>query len=317
MLTSACPAIVLSSATRKKASLCGSSGKATRGFDPLLGLNFTESVLSYKPTTSSTAPDADLILRTFDAPSRLLHVRITFSQPFTTNFVAPLYNAEWSLGNGASARFLNIPLDNDMQSMYESVVPESIIRTSSFATAIFEDLDDGRDLKAGRGLIVGFLEHDLFKSGIAYNNQKLSAVAGINGEWVTRDQQPHGMVTLNKPFGTEASQLVATVPLLSLGVYEDWRDGMEEFASTQRGRFYRSPQQQGKGAEAALPFPARPVPLPAASGMAGIRAGPIAGWNSWSMAAAHLGQPNISNMFAVSDVLAQVASKGFGPQVGS
>ena len=50
-------------------------------------------------------------------------------------------------------------------------------------------------------------------------------------------------------------------PLLYLeGFYDDWRDGMEQFADMQHGN-------GGK-----------PVPLPA-----GFDASPPAGWNSWAM----------------------------------
>ena len=51
------------------------------------------------------------------------------------------------------------------------------------------------------------------------------------------------------------------LPLLYLeGFYDDWRDGMEQFADMQHGN-------GGK-----------PVPLPA-----GFDASPPAGWNSWAM----------------------------------
>ena len=65
---------------------------------------------------------------------------------------------------------------------------------------------------------------------------------------------------------------------------------MDEFAAMQRGRFY----EKGRGG--------MPMPLPLIPGVGDI-VGPLAGWNSWLMTAAHLGQPNISNMFAASGIL--------------
>ena len=48
--------------------------------------------------------------------------------------------------------------------------------------------------------MVGFLEHDLFKSGVAYDAHTLSAIAGLNGLLITRDKQRHGSITLGQPF---------------------------------------------------------------------------------------------------------------------
>ena len=76
-----------------------------------------------------------------------------------------------------------------------------------------------------------------------------TTVCGVNGKLLTRDESPHGTV----PDLMEA-------PLLSIGLYDDWRDGMEEFAAMQV-------ENGGK-----------PAPLPT-----GFTPKPIAGWNSWGI----------------------------------
>ena len=176
-------------------------------------------------------------------------------------------------------RILGVPHDNDLQSMYTSASAGPLTDgTSCYATAVYDDV-------SRRGLVMGFLEHDLWKAGVQYRGSKLTAVAGLNGEFLTRDVVPHGSVTT-----TEA-------PLLSIGVYEDWRQGMEMYAEMQRGD--------------------RLVPLPpqltrAAEGRRVVSK--IAGWNSWAITAGHWGQPTPENLNAATDVLADLRPRGFGPK---
>ena len=86
--------------------------------------------------------------------------------------------------------------------------------TSSFVSAFFDEFSRA-------GLVIGFLEHDLWKSGVAYSGATVSAIVGVNGLGVTRDTQPHGMVSTTE------------TPWLSLGVHPDWRDGLEAYADMQ------------------------------------------------------------------------------------
>ena len=111
--------------------------------------------------------------------------------------------------------------------------------TSMFAAALYNE-------HSRRGLVMGFLDHDLFKTGIK------TAIVGVNWKPLTRDQVPHGMVDARD----------ALMLSRSVGLYGDWREGMEDFASMQT-------ENLGK-----------PLPPPA-----GWDAAPIASWNSWAMAA--------------------------------
>jgi len=282
VIGSACPEVVLPPSTART-SMCDSKyysdaiiRSPSRGHDSLLG-NYTEQIVAYRPSTDiikgvAVAPAAECALRFFDAPSAVLHVQLKFASPFKTNQVLPLGGAVWSIGS-PKARILNMPQDNDLQSQFESVRAGLFTHgTSSYVTAMYDET-------LQHGLVAGFLEHDMWKSGIEYRGHKFSAVAGINGLLLTRDSEPHGMVT------------TVSTPLLSIGFYPDWRDGMEEFARMQKGA--------GNG---------KPVPLPA-----GWDAQPLAGWNSWAMAVSAWGQPNMSNLASVSNVLKGLRSSGFGP----
>ena len=283
VLSGGCPAIALY-AGGAPVSFCSDTAvapatapplTARRGVDPQLG-NFTVSTIRYAAPVEAT-----LELTAFDAPSVVLHVQLRLAKPLTTNYISPLATARWSLpppgdSGGAPPRVLKIPIDNDVQSMYESVPAPDARCTSLFGSALY-------DAPSGRGLVLGFLQHDLWKSGVQWGAGVLSVLSGVNGLLLTRDDGvPHGAVPG-----------VLAAPLLSLGLYDDWRDGMEQLAGMQR--------ENG----------GRPVPLPAGLGYAPR---PLAGWNSWAMAADHLGQPNATNMAAVVDVLAPLRARGFGPQ---
>ena len=54
---------------------------------------------------------------------------------------------------------MNVPMDNDVQSMNASL--PVVHGTSMFVTAVYEE-------KKKTGLVLGFLDHDLFKTGIEY-----------------------------------------------------------------------------------------------------------------------------------------------------
>ncbi|GMH79320.1 hypothetical protein TL16_g12807 [Triparma laevis f. inornata] len=256
------------------------SSEGLPGFDPKLG-NYTSSFINYAPVDESKSahPAASLEFKTFTSQP-VVHVQLRFLSSLTTNYLSPLASASWSLGDSIEkTHALRIPLDNDMQSMYATLPTSHVKMTSLFATALYEP--------SKKGLIIGFLDHDLFKSGVVVNTKSLSAVAGVNGKILTRDVDAHGSVA----FGGEIDN---QPPLLSLGLYDDWRDGMEHFASMQR-------ENEGK-----------PVEIPP---NLGFDERPPAGWNSWAMAAAGRGQPNATNMAAVIDVLSGLQDTGFAPQV--
>ena len=144
--------------------------------------------LQYKIQLSEISygsPPSPLLLYT------LLSLQLGFTGPagLTTNWVSPLAQAAWSIGTTGAARLksrvLNIPLDSDIQSMYASL--PVISGTSLFATAIYDEA-------SRKGLVLGFLDHGLFKTGIQYGVEHITAVAGVNGKLLTRDVAPHGMV---------------------------------------------------------------------------------------------------------------------------
>jgi hypothetical protein len=372
MIQGACPSLVIPSLRDQRVSMCdplqykgASLGPASRGPD------FIEHQLSYHPLTSSQAPTVISVFRAFDAPATTIHVLLQLPVAITTNLISPLTGGKWSIGGTAeNARILHVPQDNDLQSMYATVAADkrSKIGTSSFVTAIYND-----SKTAMHGMVLGFLNHTHWKSGIEYTESTVSAVAGLNGELLTRDkvgaavctlvrthtqssillhlcmarfpatlrscftyildtpahscpylspvcplQEPHGMVSTD----------VGPCPVLMIGAYADWRDGMEEYAQQ-----VDQPAPLPHTLPHYVPHTLHPTLHPAlglaeANGEAGHTDNstaepvvdspqkvehPLAGWNSWAMAAGGIGQPNETNMFAAADVLADIRAHGFGP----
>ena len=171
VLKKGCPSVIDSANSEKRMSLCGGAMTATTGapqpgVDPKLG-NFTATTLSYKSSGSSNGPGAAALeFKAFEAPSRVVHLRLRFATPTATNFVSPMSGAVWSIGAGLMTRVLNIPIDSDMQSMYASL--PLVSGTSLYGTAVYDE-------KSRKGLVVGFLEHTLFKSGVEYGPEHINA----------------------------------------------------------------------------------------------------------------------------------------------
>ena len=47
------------------------------------------------------------------------------------------------------------------------------------------------------GVVLGFLEHDMWKTGVHLSHNSIQAVAGLNGKLLTRDSMmPHGTLPI-------------------------------------------------------------------------------------------------------------------------
>jgi alpha-galactosidase len=201
----------------------------------------------------------------------LLEVSVESNKVISTNWLAPIQvdrPAGVDIGSSADPRVLIVPWDNDHFIRYRSEPINSA--TSSYeVTSIYDN-------SRRKGLVVGSITHDTWKTGIDYSgsNGRLDALSVYGGasSSVTQDTMPHGFVS-----GTAVLS-----PRILVGYYDDWRTGMEEFASANS---IMSP------------------PLPWAGGM------PV-GWNSW---AAYRCGINSETMLSVSDfVRNNLQNRGFG-----
>ncbi|WNS46713.1 alpha-galactosidase [Paenibacillus sp. MMS20-IR301] len=184
------------------------------------------------------------------SPFILLQAVILSDTGLRTNRLAVIQSAGIALEGEtgpADVRVLRVPFDNDKWVRYTVLKPP--LQTESYeVTALFRQ--DSR-----RGIILGSLSHKVWKTGIKVKSGadggigELELYGGAAGE-LTRDFQPHGYVK-----GTRVES-----PLVWLGFYEDYREGLEAYG------------QANTWIEAPLPWSGG-VPF---------------GWNSWSAAMTNL-----------------------------
>lgn len=200
-----------------------------------------------------------------DLPYFLVRLEVVSPAPVATNHVAPIVVDDGSGGGGlhlgsgaddAPLRTLFVPYDNDAWVRYDSgAVAESYGVTAAFDNA------------SRRGFVVGSVTHDLWKTGIAMGGhgpgrlERLRVYGGATSAQ-TRDSQPHGRV----------SGKVVASPLVFVGYFPDWRDGLEVFGRA-NGRLQPPLAWKEPGG---VPF----------------------GWNSW---AAHKEKVTQTDYLAASD----------------
>lgn len=117
-------------------------------------------------------------------------------------------------------RGLFVPFDNDKWVRYEAKEIGYANFTSSEAGAIYDNA-------SRRGLIIGSVEHEVWKTGVNLAGEGrtstsfISVVAGWTSENVTRDKRGHGWVGVG--------QQSCKSPRIMVGYYNDWRDGFEQY----------------------------------------------------------------------------------------
>jgi alpha-galactosidase len=177
-----------------------------------------------------------------------------------SNYIAPIITNKADLYAGTNLKTLFIPFDNDTFIRYESRDLNEQVNTSAEVGVVYDN-------QSRKGLVVGSLTHDSWKSGVTSKGEasqitQLEAFGGLNDVKITRDSMAHGSLKGDK----------ITSPKMFIGYFVDWRTGLETYArtcSTIEGR-YCQPWHK-----------ATPV-----------------GWNSWGVIAQHI---NYEKVTAVAD----------------
>lgn len=146
-------------------------------------------------------------------------IRVSAPRTLTTRYMAPVAVTEgFPLFDRTGNYALFIPYDNDAWVRYRNTPFGQSMPESYEVTALVNA--DTRE-----GLVIGSIEHDTWKTGIktaargGCSVDTLIAYGGIATS-LTRDIIPHGAVKGN----------TVKSPLILVGRYADWRDGMESFA---------------------------------------------------------------------------------------
>lgn len=187
-----------------------------------------------------------------------LKIEYTSGSKIASNYMSPLYTATSSTflpARDGSNAVLVVPFDNDCWVTYSSnIFRNGASHTSYEATCIY-------NINNGEGLVVGSVEHTQWKTGILLNVSapnvisSMMAFGGISDNKsgsapTTRDQLPHGKV----------KGAVVKSPKIMIGVFADWRKGMETYGEANAIVAPKLPWTKG------VPF----------------------GWNSWGNAQGHI-----------------------------
>lgn len=202
----------------------------------------------------------------------LMDVEVKSDHAIGTRHISPLV-----LAGAGGARLVAagrpsvvfVPFDNDMWVHYNEPIDPAKDPDSYEVTAIYDPV-------SRKGLVLGSVSHDLWRSGILARKlaegrvNELEVYGGATGHW-SHDVEPHGVVT-----GRDVKS-----PTIMVGYFADWRDGMEAY-----------------GRENARVKP----PLPWKDGV------PF-GWNSW---AAYLQKIDLKKYLANADFLhEELEPKGY------
>lgn len=137
-------------------------------------------------------------------------------------YMTPLQTDQLKWPAAGDNRALYVPYDNDMWARYNATPLATADFTGSEVTALY-------NAGTNQGLVVGSLDQRVWKSGMQVKGSRnkeyasLSAFAGFTDSVVTHDIIRHGKVRPDNG--------VLYSPQLLVGVFDDWRSGMETFAS--------------------------------------------------------------------------------------
>ena len=153
----------------------------------------------------------------------LTRLTLTAKKEFSSNYLAPICITTAQQIEGNECRMLKVPFDNDDFVRYHYFRLDTTM-LSYEVTAIFDGV-------SRHGIILGSLDHDHWKSGIEVKGEndntisKLKVYSGVSTK-ETRDILPHGSLA-----GKEVSSATFII-----AETDDWRDGMELFASSCNAR---------------------------------------------------------------------------------
>lgn len=146
----------------------------------------------------------------------LVSTELVSKDGLTTNYIAPLVIKNYGVANSGDAytHFLQVPPDNDAWVKFTTKTLNESGKAYEVGTLF--------NPEAG-GLVIGSAEHGLWKSAVEMNAKggKVKELTAYCGAVNPRmGDEPHGSVS-----GKSVSS-----PVFMVGCYEDWMDGMNEFA---------------------------------------------------------------------------------------
>jgi alpha-galactosidase len=147
---------------------------------------------------------------------------ILVGKNLSSNYMSPIFG-DVTLHAKGDNRTLFVPFDNDTFIRYDAKsTAEDTKNISAEVGAFYDNI-------SGKGLIIGSVEHMVWKTGVFTHGkgdhlEELNVFGGYSDKAVTRDQIPHGSITGD----------VLKSPKMFVGIYEDWRNGLEDYGKANR-----------------------------------------------------------------------------------
>lgn len=156
-------------------------------------------------------------------PFFFTQVRV-YGKEMAASYISPLTTGKLTMEGIGDKRGLAVPFDNDMWVRFDAQPLDKANYTASEVTALYNN--DTR-----QGLIIGSIEHTVWKSGIKVQHNEnnalsLTAFGGLSDSVITHDKIPHGKVSIN--------DTLCSSPKIMVGMFSDWRSGMEQYAEANR-----------------------------------------------------------------------------------
>ena len=155
-----------------------------------------------------------------DRPFLHTELEVSSAEGVSLNYMAPLCTSQpyTLLDAEADAHSLFVPFDNDAFIRYRSIAFATQPTESYGVTAFF-------DATSRRGMVMGAIDHTTWKTGIGATTARGGVIRSLRlyggaSSVITRDKLPHGHVV-----GARVCS-----PRMMVGMYDDWREGMESFA---------------------------------------------------------------------------------------
>ncbi|MBQ8127673.1 MAG: alpha-galactosidase [Prevotella sp.] len=173
----------------------------------------------------------------------LTDIALQSAEGVSTNYMAPIVVEQTdTLISNPDRRRIFVPFDNDAWIRFSSTTERADTLRSYEVTSIY-------DTRNRHGLIIGAIDHDRWKNAVELTDgaRRLRAFSGV-ADQLTRDRLSHGAVT---------GQRVSSARMM-IGLFTDWRQGMEAFAdanaTTARPRPWQKAMPVGWNSWGALAF---------------------------------------------------------------
>lgn len=171
--------------------------------------------------SGGSLPEMEEVFYTYDNRGYFLTKTEVNGTHLKSNYMEPFCGSFPTVAGDACTLF--VPFDNDTFISYNAKPFTRDTRNmSSEVAAVYEN-------RSRKGWVVGSVDHKVWKTGVLTLNQKdslntIKAFGGYTDAAVTRDKIRHGFIA-----GT-----TLTSPLIFIGCFDDWREGLEEYGKANR-----------------------------------------------------------------------------------